>query len=397
MKKSLFTVLLLLCCGMLFARDFTVDAIKTDKNDVTTCYGESVATVTTQNNLEISLSVKPVEDSQLRVCVDIKNLGKETYKFNERNIRSYQGNYDDDSWSETEYIPATQYYEQAEDEAHFKTVMAAVGLGIAAIDAGFAPLPPDPFLPGIGHVGPGPRDRHYHVDRGYHGDPAFVGLGIANLFITLDENEDTLTYLNRHLLFSEEIKADEGYSGIFFLPANKGPDYKIRMKISKEEIVDFYFTRSDKEEILHPWADTDRTKFAFTINPGIRIESGFGESVGMNFLFCTKDVGGYFGFDAGYGNSAKYGSVEFMSVNGGITEKIAPHTWIIGGLGFEYFEAYKPLSSDSAKSRYQSTYGFAAGPEIGMNFIFNWIDFGFNVKYKFMGTAETSLAFGMAF
>lgn len=391
MKKLLFTILFLFTVGTIYARDYSVSAIKTDNNQVDTYYGESISTVITRNNLEISLSIKPVEYSELRVCVDIKNLGDETFKFNERNIRSYQGNYDDNTWSETDYVPASVYYEKAEDEAHFKTVMAAIGLGIAAIDAGFAPLPPEPFIPGFSK----PRGRRYEIVG--DGDPAMVGFGLANLFITLNENESTLEYLDHHLLFSAEINPKEGYSGIFFLPAVKGPDYKIRMKIDKEEIIDFYFTRSDKEEILHPWADTDRTKFAFTVNPGFRFESGFGNSLGMNFLFLTKATGGYFGFDAGYGHSAKYDAVEFYSINGGVTEKIAPHTWLVGGLGFEYFETYTSIHGSLSHSRYQSSYGFAFGPELGMNFNFNWIDFGFNCKYKFAGTAEFSTAIGFAF
>lgn len=398
MKKYTLLLIIFLCASSLFARDFTFLAVETDKNSVTECYGESISTVKTKDDIEISVSVDRCDDGDnFRVCVDFKNLGDEPFKFDENNIKAYYGNYDEAEWDYMDYVPASEFYEDAKGDAVFRTVFAAVTLGLAAIDSGLAPDPFDfpPLRPApsprvISNGGHGPRVYEAHRSSRHDGDPIWVGLGLINLFGTIDENENTLDYLSNHLLFSEKIGPDEGYSGLFYLPEEKGPDYKISIRVSREETVDFYFSRSDRERVLHPFMDIDENQFAMTFNLGSSTD--FNLHFGMDFLFCNKGLGGYFGL--GYGNKESYHYLrEDILFDGGITDKLCPHLWIIGGIGCTYFEE---TTRDNDNHRHHHN-GFTIGPEVGLNAIYGPLDFGGKVRYKVFGPVEIEVMMGVCF
>lgn len=388
MKRNILFAILFSLSISLFAREHKIVAVETENNVVTECYNESVSTVRTKDNIEISLSLSLTTENEIRVCVDIKNLGDSSYRFDERDIRAYFGNHETDMWKESEYVPPTAYYERAEAKAEFNEAMALVGLGIALIDGGFTP----PLLYGYR-----PHSRHGHYTRHYtiepipqerHADPAFVGLGIANLILAFEEGETTLDYLRDHLLYDAEIEPNEGYSGIFFIPADKGPDYKISIRIGKGEVVDFTFERSDRERILHPWADTSDTKVAFTFFPGVQYNNGFIPTGGMNCSWLTKGVGGYFGFSLGEGRVFSYDREKLVEFGGGITTKLCPHVWLTGGLSAEYIQCIenKKLIKEI----------WTAGPDLGMNFNWGWVDLSFETKYRLFNVWEASLGFGFA-
>lgn len=388
MKRFLFIAFFITLTCSVFARDYKIKAVETAVNEVAEIYGESVSTVITKDNIEISLSMAPAKDGEIRVCVDIKNLGDTIYRFDEKDIRAYFGNHDTDNWKASDYVPPTEYYERAENIAEFNTVMAAVGLGLALMDSGFTP---NVYYRSRPRIRNSRHPRHYTIEpvpHEHYSDPAFVGLGIANLLITLDENESTLDYLKDHLLYSAEIEPNEGYSGIFFIPADKGPDYKISFRIGKGEVIDFIFERSDRERIIHPWADTTDTKVAFTFFPGVQYNTGFVPTFGMNCSWLTKGVGGYFGFSYGEGPIIAYDNTEIVEFGGGITTKLCPHVWFTGGISVQYQNMYEGI--------YCTKSIWTAGPNLGMNFNFGWIDFGFETKYRLFNDWEASLGLGFA-
>lgn len=391
MKKYSLYLALFLFSGILFARDFSFIAVETENNSVTECYGESLSTVTTKDNIEISLSLERCDGGDYyRVCADIKNLGNEPYHFDDKDIYAFAGNYDENQWETLDYLPARQFYEKAEDDATVKTVLAAVALGLAAIDSGLAP---DPFDLPIIVPSPVPhRTRVYHANRSSHhdGDPVWVGLGLMNLFGTINENEDSLEFLENHLLYSETIGPDEGYSGIFYIPTAKGPDFKITMDISEDESIDFYFSRTDRERVLHPFEDTDENQFAIIFTGGS--SNQFYPNIGLDFGFFNKGVGAYFGYSLGYQESYHYlkGAVSFDT---GVTDKLCPHLWMTGGVGCTiYIEETQDYYGNDDENVY-----FDIGPEVGLNAIYGCLDFGCKVRYKIMGPVEFELMFGFAF
>ena len=71
------------------------------------------------------------------------------------------------------------------------------------------------------------------------------------LFSIAAEASIDLNYLSRNLLFSQVVTPGETVNGIIFINKNLGPDYKICFPVQADEIINFYFTRSDKQSILH--------------------------------------------------------------------------------------------------------------------------------------------------
>lgn len=400
MKKYGLYLVIFLFTGVLFARDFSFWAVETDDNSVTECYGESISTITTKDDVEISVSmVRCNEDDYYRVCVDIKNLGNEPFNFSDKCIFAYEGNYDENEWNKMDYLPARDFYEKAKHDATVKTVLAAVSLGLAAIDSGLAPdhfdLPPIVPVPVPSPIGVKKSrngSRLYKASRSsrHDGDPIWVGLGLMNLFGTLDENEDTLEFLDNHLLFSETIGPDEGYSGIFYLPTDKGPDFKICMQISKDEEIEYYFSRSDRERVLHPFMDTDDNQYAIIFYGGSG--NDFYPNTGVDFGFFNKNLGGYFGFGFGYQNGYRYERYA-LNFDAGLSEKCCPHLWLLFGLGCS---AYNETNENDFDYEAEDVY-FNIGPEVGLNFIYGFLDFGGKVRYKIHGPLEVELMFGFAF
>lgn len=399
MKKLSLILTFILFTGALFARDYSFMAVETDNNSVTECYGESVSTIKTEDNIEISVSMDRCQNgNNFRVCVDIKNLGDKDFHFDDDCIKAYYGNFDENEWERMEYLPAREFYEEAQHDATVRTVLASIALGLAAIDSGLAPDPfdfpiiPPPIIPGPIPVGGGHGTRLYKASRSSHhdGDPVWVGLGLMNLFGTIDENESTLDFLADHLLYSETIGPDEGYSGLFYLPSEKGPDYKITMRLSKTETIEFYFSRTDREKVLHPWMDTDDNQFALLFSVGS--SNAFIPHIGCDFGFFNAHTGGYFGYGFGYQESYHYERFEGM-LDFGVTEKLCPHLWIMGGAGMSV--ACETIEDNWGYEKDQ--YYFSAGPEVGLNVIFGGFDFGGKVRYKIFGPVEFEIMAGFAF
>ena len=265
-------------------------------------------------------------------------------------------------------------------------------------------------------------------------------------------NQEYLSFLENNLLFSSQIFATENYNGIFIVNEEKGPDYKVEIDLSQEEKFEFYFTRSDKDEILNPWKDKSHERHSLVagISPtfkhfsayylwsqpkGIGLYTGFsfqkesgnievfGNTLGNSEFSSPKaydlgypnPLGGYtifydwkFNYDK---SSYKYDSFGMFL---GMTIKTFPNTWLLAGAGMEIVKGqcyegdlYYKYNGDYSHSATNWTYykhcwlksdslDLLFSPQIGMNFITNCLDIGAMVTFPINGKISFDILLGYA-
>lgn len=401
MKKSL-CFILFACCTLLYAANIKLSAID-DGNCIITDTGySSTATYVTDDNLHVSVMATDADDDVIKLAVQITNAGENNFYFNENSILAYQGIYEENSWSNITYYPASKYYSAKEYEYGAAVTMAAVGCGILLIDTILAndcdndhepprPRPQAhsnkrPERPGKGvrpsrpEYKPIPRHHYsHHHSYSYRNPSVEIVYDFSSLFAISAETSSDLKYLRTNLLFSKSIKPGETVKGVFFINRNLGPDYKISFPIGSDDMVNFYFTRSDKQSILHPWKDNKESHHAFTFTLGLP----YPDRYGFNYMYCGVPVGIYTGlnFQPGWIQD------EAVSFYGGLNVKTIPHTWLM--LGCEADFEYSSTELDKVH--------IACTPQAGINCVFNVIDFGFLFGYTLNKGAKFDLMLGFAF
>lgn len=362
MKRRITFLFFIIFISGVYAHDFILTSLKTEKNTVSVYRGKSVQTVSDDNFLVSMLAIK--NDHGIQFSTSISNFSINDYYFDENCIEVYQGNFDVGDWNKIEYIPATIYYERERKAAKTNEILSAVALGLSAASAGYSTVNGSVYSNGY---------RYTYTARVY--SPSDAAIATANSYIALDNleqrNQDYLAFLENNLLYSSEIPATENYNGIFVVKAKKGPDYKVVMAFSPEKKFEFYFTRSDKDEILHPWKDKSHSRHSVVagISPTFKRFSayylwsqpkGVGAYTGISFQkesigiksFGKLSVSNFSepsAYELGYPNplnvsyesfydwkfdynnsSYKYDS---FGMYGGITIKTFPNTWLLAGIG----------------------------------------------------------------
>lgn len=261
----------------------------------------------------------------------------------------------------------------------------------------------------------------------------------AAMFATISDqslrvvSQGTLQFLQENLLYTSTVNPDEPYAGLIFFPSDtKYPDYKIVFR-NEPDSVDFVFSRTDREEILHPWtADKNRILNAVTLNFSTNQKklsvnclmllpegNGVGFYTGISFYNAAKgfgqNVNGYyyssygsgtsgnfsFNFDPDASDSYNYSfdydgrfteSKSYYNAIGfpfGITYKLFDHTWLLVGVGFvaitDSYSVGKLEYSVRDKDQYKLYRNDAVMPvakspamgvelQLGLNLAFNFID-----------------------
>jgi len=268
-------------------------------------------------------------------------------------------------------------------------------------------------------------------------------------------SKQTLDFLSQSLLFSSSIASGESYSGIIYFPSDrKYPDYKITFS-NQDETVDFIFSRTDREEILHPWTtDSSRVLNAITINYSESVNkiafnyfellphsNGVGLYTGIVFYDTAGDlqqnVDGYYYPSRGSGAknnfsfycdpdlTDSYSSYEYrgsftekeLIQNAvawplGITYKIFKHTWLVGGMSLilvtdnyrigtlEYSAngtAYKTHKENAIVKDSNTDNDFGFELQLGLNFVFYFLDINAFASYDiFMDRFIVDVGLGVA-
>lgn len=428
----------------IYAYDFSLTGVKNEKNEVNIYRGKSIQTISDSNFLISMLAEK--NDHGIQFSTSITNYSGDNYFFDENCISVYQGNVDENNWTKIEYIPASIFFKNEKRGARINEIFSAIALGLSAAGAGYSTINGSGYVNGY---------RYNYTARVY--SPAEAAIATTNSYIALDNlqqrNQDYLTFLENNLLYSSQIPASDNYNGIFFVDEKKGPDYKVVMEFSPTEVFEFFFTRSDKDEILNPWKDKSHSRHSVIagVSPmlnhfsayylwsqpkGVGFYGGMSfqeDSIGLNTFgdisFGTFENPEPIGF--GYPDPLHKGYTTFYDwkfnydkssykydsygISGGVTIKTFPNTWLLIGIGIdfvlkEYYEGdlyykyngdYKnPASSWTFYNHcWLEDYSVARkfAPQIGVNFITNHLDIGAMFTYPITGKLNFDIMIGYAF
>lgn len=478
MKKSVFLFIFSLF-SLVFA-EVKLTAIQDESLTVNNNSYSSSSTFVTKDNVEITMiTTKVTNDDNIKIGLQIKNNGDETFNFNENMIRAYQGIFEENNWSEINYHSATKYYSTKKYEHDAAIAVAAVGCGLLVFDlilatacddsgsssakpAATKPNTPKATAPKQGSTPrtrakngpsssgrtpkrnpPAPAPRH---DSNVHAS-IHVTYEAGSLLSAMNEASDDLEFLRNNLLYSRSVAPGQSVSGIFYISKQIGPDYKVVLELEKDECAEFYFTRSDKESILHPWRDNGEDHHVFALGIG----APTWRRLSLTYLYCANPVGVYCGVnyqfpntgsvvgkidhnhyypeyesdywvsevEPGTGHYESYkdyffdpdgkSTDEFFGFYGGLTIKTIPHTWLLIGMGLDVGHDYYRGTEFGVKNNNdeiairnkvwveENKLRAYATPQVGVNAIFNVFDIGATFGYRIGYGPQFDILMGVAF
>jgi len=364
MKKAclvLLTLLLLVLCSCRSSHSLTNSSRST--NDIYVERGEEYQTVK-KGQLTFMAAGLDADSGDNRFIFAIKNESDEKYQFKDTQIRIYGGNADRNRWTLIDTWNAQRFYNNTRKASAAGFIVATVAGVLNVVDAslqffsqtlvytpfGYAYVSTDDLDPGdvvltamIAHV----AARHYQ-----------------------DVRKSNMDYLRDNLLYSSTINPGDVYSGLVYFPTDSEyADYKVVFEDNDGKKEEFWFSRTDREEILHPWsADATRPLNALSFNfAPMSDKYGF-----YYFLLPPKGVGIYTGISF-YDFFSD--SPDSICTPLGMTIKVAEHTWLTAGVGLA-------MDMDPEPSFDEPAFGVEA--QGGLNFAYNFLDFGMQFNYDFL-------------
>lgn len=424
MKKNVFSVFFLVFLIPVFAREFTL-------SDAT---GHPVIFYESKDGLEISVAARNIlSERKVRYVVGIKNNGSDDFYFDEKSISVLQGDYGTDSWSYLNYYNASAYYAMKEAEYNATAVVAGVGLGLIFLDLLLDAIPSFHYS-SHGYYAPSHPPRRFRTYDSLFATWLDVGISTAVISSLMDDFDYNPGHLKNALLFSKKIAPGESESGYFVADVGSGPDYKVRIDISKDEAAEFVFLRSDRKEILYPWSDPKTSRHSFSYGIFFPME---GYNFSANYIWGGQPVGSYLSFNAqidGIADSRPLGEVNgsnlvvftdeyykdrypkgsasfvpdgksFSDVVGftaGISVKTVPHTWLLVGCGIDVETlCLRGTIKDSSNAVivenawvYNSRGNVYAVPQVGFNAVFNFLNFGGTFSWRLGEGAKSGPLYG---
>lgn len=404
------------------------------KNDVFIDRGDEYQVAGSKgDNLTFMAAGLDTDNGDNRIVFAILNDSSSSYSFRDSQISIYGGNAEKNKWDYIQKWSAAEFYDKTKRQAETEQMMAAIAGALSVASAAMGSTSQSTVSTPYGSA--------VVTTRSYSASDVALTAMAASIYNRdlAQANKSNLNFLKENLLYSSTIGAGETYSGLIYFPGDrKYIDYKIVFEDSagKEE---FIFTKSIREEILHPWTtDTSRHLNAITVN-----FSPFSDRLGLYYYWLPpKGVGVYTGFSVYGYKTKKYDTVDgnyYRSLYGsgvadnfyfrfdpdptdsydysfyydgrftekecvgkslampiGMTIKVASHSWLLLGASFvfgstsyyigklEYSANGGPYKvySENAVVEYYGNFGIEC--QIGANFAFNFIDFGIIANYDFI-------------
>lgn len=450
-KFSLFSIILFSVCSFVFAKPDLYSVYPDSEYDSSSFNSPSVQSAkfqnkpvqfyTTSDGLQISVSSEfSSSGNYIKYYFNIQNRGHSTYYFDENSIFAYEGNYQSDSWSAISYKPASQFYKsQEEDNVFTAVVVTAITLGsllMSDIDVDVDINVLNFVSPLVSVFAPVPVVT-------VESNSIFDLLALGSLFylMSVEDDVNSLDYLERNLLYSATIRPNEEYTGVVFVPEGKGPDYKVSFQVNPSETVDFRFARSDRDAIINPWGDK---KSMVAVVGGISVPnlttwslysiiSGniMGGYFGCSFNFENGDLKNIYGsvrngnynnltikqnapfYDPGY--DYKFSNItgkkeDCVGVYGGFTTKLCPHLYLMYGCGveiangFEYGSFERRPSNSSGQSFNKVGEGWVEAkpntyivPQVGINISYGIFDFAGLFDFRINKGFRFNVLMGLSF
>ena len=260
------------------------------------------------------------DGKNINFVVSLASVGGGTFTFRETDIALYGGNSDKNTWTLIERWNSQDFLRRASD-ASGAAVMAAGVIGtLAILDAIFNPNDAHISIEyGIGYPVGFSRSIYFHGS-----GPAGVALtaiGAIETTIALSQLADLYqAELDSTVLRSTVITPDNPAAGnVYFSDIPRYPDYKLVYDNGSQDM-EFTFMRSDREEIIDPWADRSSLLVAFNYSYTFGPKRN---NITVSLL-SPKYLGGFAGFsfspEGTYGGSA------------GLNWKLMPYIWLQGGI-----------------------------------------------------------------
>ena len=328
------------------------------------------------------------DQTNVEFMVSLASIDEASHDFTETNIALYGGNFEKGDWTLIDRWDS-QVFKRDEQKKANAAIIANTILGtLFVIDAILNPDNTEfyfeyPAYPYYHHYG-----RHGYW---YSYGPGFTVSGSGAIgagFMALSTIESNIVLsqlsemyqaeLDRSMLQSTVITPAKAAVGtVTFTDIPKHPDYKLVYNDGTSDM-QFTFSRSDREEILHPWRDKSYTQLA--VNYGYTF--GTRRNSVTFSLLAPKYLGGFFGvsFYPPIGDLPMKGTAGGLF---GLNWKVAPHTWLQAGL-----EIYDIDDTDDI--------GLLA--LAGFNFCFNWISLYGGAVYDVNAKAlHAETALGVSF
>lgn len=413
--------------------------------------GKSYQIANVEDGLNMMMTAQPTYDGdEVQVTVGMSNNSDSDYFFQDSSYELLRGNVETGQWESLGRWNAAEYYRKEYDKAKSEEAWATA-LGVLAIlDSTMGSTSQTTVNT--------PSGTTTLTTRTYSPvDTALTTYASASYVDSLaSSNQLTLQNLDSSLLFSSNIRAKSDYAGNIYMEAdNKSPEYKITYTALDGEQTDFIFSRSDKEYITNPWKDQLRDKHSIVLSHAIPQDRwqltyywSRKEKVGMyvglslyNILYKSdiKDnlPGMYWEYSDDWDNFTFYvdpdpndewnedwryeGHVSLtdeidpsISVGFpvGITYRVFPNSWLIAGIELGFNDnSYQKVNiqyrnPDGEIFNYEGDFWrfynelsnlFYAAPQIGFNFIFNWIDVSAALTYRYPLNFYFDVGIGVAF
>lgn len=462
MKKIISGLFTLLICSSLFAAKVTVSPVKTPYNEITTdSKGTMKQTVYSDSGMAITIAAE-LEDDNLRYDLELDNITDTSFLQRQDTIKTYYGNFEKNEWTEnttsafsknTQTVSTTDALSAAEACIVLGTTCACA-FTLFEICKSTDNSPKEVKRRNVSSTtrkisARRPAQRvPSQPARSYRG-PSFSWV-IIDPVIVIDEPKSSNRRVNpedyldeeikngeKNIIVEENIQSSTRYSGSFYVPAGVGPDYKIRIIVSSDEFIDFYFSRSDRDNVANPLKDRNYGRHSILASVNV---PGF-DTYGLYYIYSGKYVGGYFGINCdlsgaftnplGYTDTGKLqdlqidnrsglnnfsftrdpqiqSELDYINVIGGITIKTIPHTWLMLGCGVDLVNNYyygnlqaEDRNGDAVDLGDGYIAYYATGvdviPEIGLNLIFDHLDIAGTFQYSQIKGGIFNLMVGFAF
>ena len=447
MKRICLAVSVFLFCISLFAKEAEVYPVKMSYNTINLSdKGVKTQTVISDEGYEISVGAK-LDDAKLKYYVDMDNLTSKDFLLEKNCIQVFEGNYDTDTWTALNISPSslvitsgglsfpdsTPSNVRTEPELSAEDACLIVGgtvlCGLFLLD----------LCDSDGDVGDYKVIDSKHSrfvtspSHTIHHDDSYPWLSIW-LYNDLSRSYDSsIVNQNQGMLLNSSKVGSDYYSVEFSVDAGTGPDYKLRVTLSQNEFIDFYFMRTDRANIIDPWSD--RTYGRHSILTSLTMP--YADRIGAYYIYSGEPLGWYMGanfvldssevktigtvfnhdfdnvimedyapYPAGY-NESMYYKYKFVktgdskewafNMSTGISLKAFSHTWLLLGCGMDFYD-YKWYGDFYYKSRAASenwsdwskycegwlsddTAYLYFSPLIGFNCIFNHLDIAATFEY----------------
>ena len=463
--KKLSIILAGLAIGnMVFAAKVSISPVKVSYNQITTDNnGKLQQTVIADNGMSVTVGAE-LEDETLKYSLYLDNITDPNYLLRQDCIKTYYGNFEKDEWTEnTSSAYSNVQTKNSSSDSEISAAEACVIAGATCLCAltlfeicnsssssssstrrvsssssnkvSRVPSSPAPVRRSTTTViSPAPVFNWIIIDSGTRASNS------AN-------SNTSPNYNNVTPGMTESVSVGSSYAGTFYVPAGVGPDYRVRFIVSKNEYIDFYFSRSDRDNVANPFKDRNYGRHSLLLSCGIPDFNRFG----AYYIYSGKTVGVYTGLsiqsqdwdlqnaaymENGFDNLTvedfvpypedgnDYNCTYRLNRNSiddsktvtdivdftlGLTVKTIPHTWLMIGCGLDigmnhYYGTIEGAADGNAyEVLYEGGYVqdnmpvFAAAPQIGVNLIFDHLDFAATYQYSFIDGSKFDLMIGIAF